>query len=106
MSDFGEQNNSKKSNLKDRKTIIGLFENYSDDIYSLDDKERELQIKVIEKEEAFTNTLTEQQKEQYEKVWELKNERNGRTDEKIFVYGFSLATKLILEGVQLDTTIF
>jgi DNA-binding protein H-NS len=91
-------NNSNK--YKSRKTIDDLFDVYAEEIYTECDTNKDLIKKIVQLEENFENKLTEEQRQQFEKIGELKNENYATTDKNIFVYGFTLAIQLITESIS------
>ena len=48
------------------------------------------------------STLTEQQKEIFEKYKDCKSDIDGMNELKAFINGFKLATKIMMEVVQPD----
>ena len=87
-------------NLENKKTIEELFDMYADELYVLTDEDKKYTTEIIELEEKFYETLTEEKQEQFNNLSELKSENNSREDKKIFTIGYSLAVKLILESIS------
>lgn len=83
-----------------KKAIIDLFERYEEDIYTVTKKDKEIVNEICKIEEKFYDGLTNEQKEVYEKLDDLKLQSCALEDKKIFVYAYSLATKLIIEGLN------
>ena len=57
---------------------------------------------VIMHEDNLMLTLTEQQKEIFEKYKDCKSDIDGMNELKSFINGFKLATKIMMEVVQPD----
>ena len=57
---------------------------------------------VIRYENDLVSTLTKQQKETFEKYKDCKSDIDGINELEAFINGFKLATKIMMEVVQLD----
>ena len=57
---------------------------------------------VIRYEDDLVSTLTEQQKEIFEKYKDCKSEIDGMNELEALINGFRLATKIMMEVVQSD----
>ena len=57
---------------------------------------------VIRHEDDLVSTLTEQQKETFEKYRGCKSDIDGMNELEAFINGFKLATKIMMEVVQSD----
>ena len=57
---------------------------------------------VIRYEDNLVPTLTEQQKEIFEKYKDYKSDIDGMNELEAFINGFRLATKIMMEVVQPD----
>ena len=55
---------------------------------------------MCKNEEGLTVTLTEQQKEMFEKYKDCQNELSGLTESEAFSDGFILATRIMAEVMQ------
>lgn len=55
---------------------------------------------MCKNEEGLTTTLTEQQKEMFEKYKDCQNELSGLTEREAFTDGFILATRIMVEVMQ------
>lgn len=84
-----------KIKFMNKKAIEELFEFYEDDLYvnSKENKQYVDKIKVIR--EKLYNSLTDEQKTEYEQLVELNGMNEGITSKRIFVFAFRLAVKLI-----------
>ncbi len=84
--------------MENKETILQLYENYADEIYTMTVSKLEVTKKIDEQESLLRKTLTKEQKEIINKLNDYENEKNEMVNQNTFVYGFSLATKLFLEG--------
>ena len=57
---------------------------------------------IIDHEDDLKSTLTEQQKETFEKYKDCRAEVESLTEVEAFISGFKLATKIMMEVVQSD----
>lgn len=90
--------------ITNKETILELFERYEEDLYQYTDENREYASKITNIETGFYDSLTDEQKKEFEQLMELKGLNGGVTDRNIFIFAFSLAVRLILESTQ-DTKI-
>ena len=90
-----EEKEFEKIKFMNKKAIEELFEFYEDDLYvnSKENKQYVDKIKVIR--EKLYNSLTDEQKTEYEQLVELNGMNEGITSKRIFVFAFRLAVKLI-----------
>lgn len=100
MSDIGEQNNSENGKLKDKKTLLELYELYSDDLYEMGNTDKEILTKIVDIEDTLYGQITGEQRKMVENMQELECERAEQVYKNIFVNTFRLATKLLLEAIQ------
>ena len=56
---------------------------------------------VIRYEDGLVSTLTEQQKEAFEKYKDCKSDIDGMNELEAFINGFKLATKIMIEVMEL-----
>lgn len=89
-----------KYTFKEKETIGNLFDIYKEELYKNTDINTKLAKQIFKEEDKLYSELTEQQKQQYEKVNELKEANSTETEKRIFVYAYSLATRLILESMN------
>lgn len=82
----------------ENKTILQLYETFIDEIYTMTVSKLEVTKKIDEQETLLRETLTEEQKEIINKLNNYENEKNEMVNKNTFVYAFSLATKLFVEG--------
>ena len=57
---------------------------------------------VIRHEDDLVATLTEQQKEIFEKYKDCKSDIDGMNELEAFINGFKLATKIMMEVMETD----
>ena len=84
--------------MENKETILQLYETFIDEIYTMTVSKLEVTKKIDEQETLLRETLTEKQKEIINKLNNYENEKNELVNQNTFVYAFSLATKLFLEG--------
>lgn len=95
-----KKNDSEDIDITNKETILELFERYEEDLYQYTDENREYASKITNIETGFYESLTDEQKQQFEELTELKGLNSGVTDRNIFIFAFSLAVRLILESKQ------
>ncbi len=61
---------------------------------------KELQEYMSRHRENLEKTMTEEQKEIYERFMDCRNEYDELVDEEMFTYGFKLGIKLMTEAVE------
>ena len=57
---------------------------------------------IIKHEDDLVSTLTEQQRETFEKYKDCKSDIDGMNELEAFINGFRLAAKIMMEVVQSD----
>lgn len=86
--------------LTNKKELAKLYELYEEELYQNTDKNTELARRAIKEEEKFFETLTSEQKKEFNRLCELKTLNGAETDKNIFIYTFCLAVRLILESID------
>lgn len=81
-------------------TILKLYKNFSNEIYSMTNEKLEISKKICEQEELLKPTLTEQQKQILATLNEYETQKNELVYKNNFIFGFKLATKLFVEGLE------
>ena len=84
-----------KIKFMNKKAIEELFEFYEDDLYVNSKENRQYVDKIKVIREKLYNSLTDEQKTEYEQLVELNGLNEGITSKRIFVFAFRLAVKLI-----------
>lgn len=87
--------------MENKETILQLYENFIDEIYTMTHSNLEVTKKIDEQETLLRETLTEEQKEIIETLNNYEDERNEIVNKNTFIYAFSLATKLFVEGKEM-----
>ena len=87
----------KKNDIDNKETIEQLFNFYEEELYSNTDENRAFVKEILEIEKPFYESLTDNQKKEFEELVDLRSLNGAVTDKKIFVFAFSLAMKLVLE---------
>lgn len=85
-------------NCSNKETIEELFNFYDEDLYRNTEENKEFVNKILKLEEPFYESLTDNQKKEFEELIELHALNGAVTDKRIFIFAFSLAIKLILES--------
>lgn len=88
----------KKNDINTKETIEQLFNFYDEDLYRNTEENKEFVDKISKLEEPFYESLNDNQKKEFEELIELHALNGAVTDKRIFIFAFSLAIKLILEG--------
>lgn len=84
-----------KIKFMNKKAIEELFEFYEEDLYVNSKENKQYTDKIIVIREKLYNSLTDEQKTEYEQLVELNGMNEGITSKRIFVFAFRLAVKLI-----------
>lgn len=79
-----------------KKTIEKLFNFYEDELYEDTNENKDYLDQIIKIEKPFYETMTDEQKKQFEKIIELHSLNGAVKDKNIFA--FRLAINLILES--------
>lgn len=87
-------------NIDNKKTILKLYDTFMDDIYTMTSKKYKLSKQLSDLEDSLNKTLTDEQRNLLDKINHLETEKNEETYKQVFVYAYSLATKLIVEGLD------
>lgn len=85
--------------MEDKETILKLYENFINDIYSMTDEKLEINKKISAKQEQLIETLTPEQSKLLDDIKLLENESNELVNRNTFVFAYQLATKLIVESL-------
>ena len=84
-------------NLENKQEIVKLFYLYGEDLYENTEKNDKLLQKILKKEERLFDSLTEEQKEQFNEINDLRAKDFEESDKNISVFAFTLAVRLIME---------
>jgi hypothetical protein len=87
-------------NYTKKEVLEELFKVYEDKMYENTETNRQLTIKIVKAEEDFYNILTNEQKEQFETISDLKQINYEETDKNIFIFAFKLAVQLMTECIS------
>jgi len=85
--------------MSNKETICKLFEDNISNIYEKEENE-ELTKEIIKYENLLLKGLSKEQKDLLKTINELKGKRRNDLDRKIFIYGFSLSNKLMIESLE------
>lgn len=85
--------------MGNKETISKLFEDNISKIYEKEEDE-ELTKEIMECENQLVKGLSKEQKELLNTINELKGKRRNDLDKRIFIYGYSLSNKLMIESLE------
>ena len=71
-----------------------IFEGLEDKLYSQDKNYKELKKRYFEISNKLEEALSTNQKELFEKCWELTNEMNSTLEFQLFAFGYLIANEL------------
>lgn len=86
--------------MENKSTILKLYEDNIDEIYSKSVENLETMKNISEKTEKLTNGLNKEQQIIFNEITNLENEKNEIIFKNIFVEAFSMATNIILESLN------
>lgn len=86
--------------MENKSTILKLYEDNIDEIYSKSIENLETMRNISEKTEKLTNGLNKEQQIIFNEITNLENEKNEIIFKNIFVEAFSMATNIILESLN------
>lgn len=89
--------------MEDNKTILELYENYMDDIYTMTSEKLEISNKISKQEQLFLRTLTDEQKELIDTLNLYQEEKEELVRRQVFVFAYKLATNLLIESLDKNT---
>lgn len=90
-----EEKEFEKIKFMNKKAIEELFEFYEEDLYVNSKENKQYVDKIMVIREKLYNSLTDEQKTEYEQLVELNGMNEGITSKRIFIFAFRLAVKLI-----------
>ena len=82
-----------------KENISKLFEDNISNIYEKEEDE-ELTKEIVKYENLLLKWLSKEQKELLNTINELKGKRRNDLDKRIFIYGYSLSNKLMIESLE------
>lgn len=88
-----------KNDINNKRTILKLFEHTHTYIYDKCDKNDYID-EIIKAEQQFFKKLTKEQQAEYDKIDMIKEKRQLDINKRIFVYSYSIASKLLLEAID------
>lgn len=86
--------------MEDKETLIEIFEQNMDKIYTDTDEKLEINKEIADLTEKLNKTLTDEQKELLDKINNKEDEKRDIINRNTFVFAYSLATKTIIEGLK------
>lgn len=85
-----------------KENIEQLFELHKENMYKKTDEISEITKQIIYNSENLMEDLSKEDWKCVNEIMELQNVRSGLIQKQVFVYAFSLATKLFTEGLSKD----
>ena len=86
--------------LEDKETIVELFEQNMDKIYTDTDEKLKINKEIADLTEELNKTLTEEQKQLLDEINQKEDEKREIINRNTFVFAYSLATKSIIESFK------
>ena len=86
--------------MESKDTILQMFKLYEDEILEVTDIHNKIIKKKLEILQPFYENLTKEQKEEFEKIENIESERVDEVYKNIFIYGYSLANRLLVESLK------
>ena len=86
--------------MKDKKEIENLYLKYSNEMLKDNEEIASISKTLALKQDELLKTLTKEQEDLFNEILELQAERGGEVNKDIFIFAFSLATKLFTEGLK------
>ena len=72
--------------MENDETILKLYENFADEIYEMTVKKLDISKEISEQEDLIIPTLSDEQKEIFNKLNQLESEKNELVNKNTFVY--------------------
>lgn len=88
--------------MENKETILKLYELFILNGLNSTPQYSEMLSKYTELREELNQSLTKEQKEKLDILEELERNMNTEDNQQVFVEGFSVATKLIMESLNKD----
>lgn len=85
-----------------KENIEQLFELHREKMYKKTDEISEITKQIISNSDNLMEKLSDEDWKCVNEIMELQNVRSGMVQKEVFVYAFSLATKLFTEGLSKD----
>lgn len=89
---------AKHIKFNNMKLLKVLYEYFEEDVYTPSTKYSELRHKHIEISDELEKTFTPEQKELFERYWEVGSEMTTEENEQLFLFGYIIATQLNTEA--------
>lgn len=75
-----------------------IFEKFEEDLYTANETYNKVRKEQIKISDELYKTFTQEQKDLFEKYWQITNELGSLEDEQIFSFGFIMAKELDKES--------
>lgn len=86
--------------MEGKETIIEIFEQNMDNIYTTTVEKLEIEKEIASLEEELYKTLSADQLELINEINQKENMKHDIINRNTFVFAYSLATKSIIEGLK------
>lgn len=86
--------------LEGKETIVEIFEQNMDNIYTETVEKLEIEKEIASLEEELYKTLSKEQLELLNEINQRENMKHDIVNRNVFVFAYSLATKSIIEGLK------
>lgn len=86
--------------MEDKETIIEIFEQNMDKVYTETVEKLEIEKEIASLEEELYKTLSAEQLELINEINQKENMKHDIINRNVFVFAYSLATKSIIEGLK------
>lgn len=91
-----------KNKMENNETILTIYDRFIDEIYGMSEERINYNKQILELETELNKTLTQEQKDMIQKMHDLENKSNECVTKKSFIFAYKMATKLLLEGLDLE----
>lgn len=75
-----------------------IFEKFEEDLYIANETYNKVRKEQIKISDELYKTFTQEQKDLFEKYWQITNELGSMEDEQLFLFGFIMAKELDKES--------
>lgn len=93
---------AKHIKFQDMKFLKALYEYFEEDAYTPSTRYSDLRHKHIEISDELEKTFTPEQKQLFERYWEIGSEMTAEENQQLFLFGFIMARELDIETHCLD----
>ena len=84
----------KHINFKKLKILQALIDYFGEDLYTPSPKYKELREEYYKVSTDLESTFTKEQKELFEKYWEISSKKDVEVEEQLFMFGYILGSEM------------